>query len=70
MALLGDLQADAAEEGVKEEEGGCQAPGLEDVGKVESKVQDKALAPALARSVLEFPSGVSRGIQAQDPCQR
>ena len=40
--MLGDLQADAAEEGVKEEEGGCQAPGLEDVGKVESKVQDKA----------------------------
>ena len=59
-----------SEEGLEEEEGGCQAPELEVVGRVESKVQGKALAPALARSVSKYPAGVSQGIQAQDPCQR
>ena len=62
-------QAGALEEVVEEEEGGCQAPELEVVGHMESMVQGKALAPALAGSELEFPAGVSQGIQVQDPCQ-
>ena len=69
VALLGHEQAVSLEEGVEEEEGGCQAPQLEVVGQMESEVQGRALAPALARSELEFPAGVFQDIQVQGPCQ-